>query len=92
MRIQLRARRGQGWLCSSITPAGLALLQDQGNLLLMLQFQARAGKAEGKKGFACSKCTKPRREQEPDKQWGGTKGKPKWFLQLMVPVCPSLIL
>lgn len=49
MRIQLRARRGQGWLCSSITPAGLALLQDQGNLLLMLQFQARVGKAEGKK-------------------------------------------
>lgn len=29
--------------------------------------------------------------ESKSKQWGGTEGKTKWFLQLMVPVCPSLI-
>lgn len=56
------AQRGQGWLCFSISLSGAAGL---------VQFALNAPvsgtsveKAQGKKAFACSKCTKPRREQE----------------------------
>lgn len=52
-----------GFVSPSASP-GLALLQDQCNSLLMLQFQARGYRKQGGKAFACSKCTKPRREPE----------------------------
>lgn len=90
MRIQLRspARTGLALFPRQPLQAGSAAAPVQ-FALNAPSFRHECRESRGEKPLPALNAQSPGESQS--KQRGGTKGKPEWFLQLIVPVCPCSI-